>query len=207
MCLRDPCGSKRSYPDYPCGYPGPGGKAELRWAGNGAGQGDQQKSMLRAAHELWTKKEQLSIGGQVRGGHPQRAPASRVNPSEPGLLPTCWSTGEARWRVVQGTVFRANRPTIKGFQGENRSSLQLSKLGVRPREGGGPRESLTSKLSQMPLATFPSVLASRGDTSMRSAHLRRSMWRTGSDRHFHIWQREGSGVTGPAILSVWREVG
>lgn len=29
---------------------------------------------------------------------------------------------------------------------------------------------------------------------MRSAHLRRSMWRTGSDRHFHIWQREGNRV-------------
>lgn len=48
------------------------------------------------------------------------------------------------------------------------------------------RMTQVSKLSQMPLATFPRVLASRGATSMRSAHLRRSMWRTGSDRHFHI---------------------
>lgn len=57
----------------------------------------------------------------------------------------------------------------------------------------------------MPLATFPRVLASRGATSMRSAHLRRSMWRTGSDRHFHIWQREGNGVTKLATLSAWKE--
>lgn len=64
------------------------------------------------------------------------------------------------------------------------------------------QESLTSKLSQMPLATFPRVLASRGATTMRSAHLRRSMWRTGSERRFHICQKKETGVTNPVTLSM-----
>lgn len=89
------------------------------------------------------------------------------------------------------------KPCIKAVR-------QLSTLRMRPREGGGHRESLTSKLSQMPLATFPRVLASRGATSMRSAHLRRSMWRTGSDRCFHIWRMKRNGVAGQIALSVCR---
>lgn len=45
---------------------------------------------------------------------------------------------------------------------------------------------LTSRLSQMPFASFASVFASRGATNIRSAHRLSSMCRTGSERPFHI---------------------
>lgn len=57
---------------------------------------------------------------------------------------------------------------------------------------------LTSRLSQMPLASFASVFASSGATSIRSAHRLSSMCRTGSERPRHSCGQHNVQVTQPS---------
>lgn len=82
---------------------------------------------------------------------------------------------------------------MKGKGGVERANGAVGDAAEAPRSGSpeavaavaGRAQVLTSRLSQMPLATFASVLASRGATTMRSAQRRSSMCRTGSERPFH----------------------
>jgi hypothetical protein len=78
--------------------------------------------------------------------------------------------------------------------GQNKSGLT----------GSQARATQVSILSQIPAASFPMVLASRGAMRKTSAHLVRSMWRTGSPlscqaAHSTVsestWQPEGSSAS------------
>lgn len=164
-----------------------------RFWGEGRTDGNQWRCMQRAAYGegRWESRGLTTEGRREVDSPRQHWQSQMIHRTQPCSL--C-AKGPGR-----GLLNRPPAPNNNRFTSAVKSATQQtgSKAGEERHW-----ESLTSKLSQMPLATFPRVLASRGATSMRSAHLRSSMWRTGSERRFHICQKKAMGAINPVTQSV-----